>query len=94
MSPNGLLDKSFRLRGLSKSLIQKVSLRTEVEIKAKGLALRTPNATRKATAGLPEPRSLDDIHAVSKTVTHKQVSPCNMNHLRLTEIRNNLQTYS
>ena len=71
-----LLDRAFRFRGLSRASIQKLSLRIEIDLKAKGFSsLNTTNNRARTQSGdnLPSPKALQEIQGVSKTLTYKQV---------------------
>ena len=75
MTPDDLLSKALRIRGFSRSQIQKIMLRTEVEMKAAGHLNTTKNWGRTVSQdNLPSSDAMNKITATSETLTAKEVS--------------------
>ena len=82
MSPESLVQKGFKIRGFSKANIEKTYLRTEIDLKSRGL-LNNSSGPEPRAAGrpmrtlsndnLPSPESVGKINAISTSLTYKEV---------------------
>lgn len=73
VAPNVILDRAFKFRGLSRANIQKISLKVEIDLKAKGFTAKNTPTRSKSSDNLPSPKAVQAIQAVSETLTYKQV---------------------
>lgn len=80
VSPNELLERSFKFRGFSKSAIQKASIHVEVDLKSgnlKSLTTLSAKSIRRTRSqspdNLPTPDDVHRIHAVSSTLTYREL---------------------
>ena len=77
VEPNNLLKKGFKIRGFSRESIEKTYLRTEIDLKARGVlpAMNSnPGGRRSSGDNLPTTDAMHRINAVSETLTYKDVS--------------------
>eukprot|EP00095_Tigriopus_kingsejongensis_P002050 maker-scaffold254_size236139-snap-gene-0.9 protein:Tk02050 transcript:maker-scaffold254_size236139-snap-gene-0.9-mRNA-1 annotation:"tbc1 domain family member 24 isoform x4" len=72
VSPSVILERAFRFRGLSRSSMDKMNLRIEIDLKAKGFSSTAGKSRTHSGSGLPSPKALDEIRDVSDTLTRKQ----------------------
>lgn len=73
VAPNVILDRAFKFRGLSRGTIQKLSLKIEIDLKAKGFTAKNTQRRSQSSDNLPSPKAVQAIQAVSETLTYKQV---------------------
>ena len=81
VAPDNLVRKGFKIRGFSKANIEKTYLRTEVDLKSRGLLNQGPEPRASGRPlrsnshnNLPSPESIAKINAASASLTYKEVS--------------------
>ena len=82
VSPDNLIKKGIKIRGFSKTNIEKTYLRAEVNIKSRGILNNSCPEPRAAGGGpvrslsndrLPSSDSVAKITAISSSLTYKEV---------------------